>query len=94
MTDAMTYFRAGDDVPSYIIQRTPKSDDHRLGTIKFRVGCTVVTVGENIWLLPDNPEVEGGIITVDGAKSIAYSAGKKNVVIGAGCTVLGATGNV
>lgn len=93
MTDAMTYFRAGDDVPAYLVRRTPQSEDHKLGTIKFRVGCTAVTIGENIWLLPDDPEVNAGIITVDGASRVSFSAGIKNVVLGQGCTVLGATDN-
>jgi hypothetical protein len=91
MTDAMTYFRAGDDVPAYLVRQKPRSADHKYGTVKFRVGCTAVTVGAYVWLLPDDPEVGGGIIAIDDAERMEISAGDKSVVFGVGCTVLGAT---
>lgn len=66
-------FKAGDDVPSWLVAFTPQSEDAVRGTITFERNTAVVKVDGVYWLLClDSPHMQA-VIRIDNANKVLTS---------------------
>lgn len=67
-------FKAGDDVPSWLVAFTPQSEDAVRGTITFERNTAVVKVDGVYWLLClDSPHMQA-VIRIDNANKMNIKA--------------------
>lgn len=80
MSDEPIHFKAGDPVPSWMLDVEPTEKWSKKPSIKFSADLTVVTIGKKYWLLPDEMPVDV-FITVSDGDSVSVFAPSKTVVM-------------
>jgi hypothetical protein len=82
MTTDRTYFRQGDDVPTWMIDAKPKAGtkNYARPTIKFAVDCSVVFTRSGIFIVPEENSGDK-VVSVNGGVDCWIFAASKDVIM-------------
>lgn len=81
MSDEPIQFKAGDAVPTWLLDVDPTSKWSKKPSVVFSRNVAVVSYGDRYWLLPEKLDDTGPYVTVSDGDDITIFAPGKTVVM-------------